>query len=218
MSTNLSDGILTNFQELVLPLIVICSGVLTNIIVIIVLSNKKFKTIKFEPARLMNVLAINDGFCILTIFFTHATVITPVSFLAYNIYFCKIFTFMSFFFQGVSSWLIVFINVERLISIRFSKFNWLKSMKSKMWSVLFIYVYNFCLYFFFLIAYNLVLFVEDSTSNATISIMYCQVSDESYFVISYIYIANTVVVPFLLMICCSIMLIKHIYEIRNSNA
>ena len=91
-------------------------------------------------------------------------------------------------------------------------------MKSKMWSVLFIYVYNFCLYFFFLIAYNLVLFVEDSTSNATISIMYCQVSDESYFVISYIYIANTVVVPFLLMICCSIMLIKHIYEIRNSNA
>ena len=53
MSTNLSDGILTNFQELVLPLIVICSGVLTNIIVIIVLSNKKFKTIKFEPARLI---------------------------------------------------------------------------------------------------------------------------------------------------------------------
>ena len=165
----------------------------------------------------MNVLAINDALSILTIFFTHTTIITPASILSYNIYFCKIFTFISFFFPGVSSWLMVFMNVERLFNIRFSKSNFLKSMKSKMWIIFFIYMYNFCAYFFYLIDNNLVLYFDEFTPNSTISVLYCQFSDVGYIVMDVIFIANTVIVPFLIMTCCSIMLIKHIYETRRGN-
>ena len=194
MVEDLSNGILSNFELYILPLIVIISGLLTNMVVITVLSHSRFKTVEFEPARLMNLLALNDIFCLLTLFFTHTTYITPVSFLADNIYFCKIFTFLSLILPAVSSWLTALIGVQRLISVQFTRNNWLTRIKSNLWIVFFIYVYNFSAYSFYLIDNNLVIFDYDINPNLTKSVVYCQPSKEGYYAVYYIFIMNALII------------------------
>ena len=124
---------------------------------------------------------------------------------------------MSFFFTSVSSWLTAFISFDRLVSIGFEiKFRCLESMNRKLWYTFGIYLYNFIVYLFYIIDFNLFTYVNIGFDNKSETFVYCLPSEKGYEAIKIIFIANNVVIPFLIMLCCSVILIRHIQKVKTN--
>ena len=205
----MDEVIIFYFQRQILPLFVIGAGLLANLLIIIVLSSKQFKIKSFEPAKLMRVLAANDICAVSTLFFMHGTYFFDNTFLSDNVYFCKIFTFMLVYFPAVSSWLTALISIDRLLIIN------KKLVRRKLWPIFLVYVFNFCMYLFYLTDFNLIFTYYYINSNLTESVASCTQSAQAFEAINYVFILNSVLVPFLVMVGCSILLIQHIYMLRK---
>ena len=75
-------------------------------------------------------------------------------------------------------------------------------MNRKCWYTFGIYFYNFCVLFYMID--NLFTYGNYNFENKAELFVYCMPSEKGYEAINIIFIANNVVIPFLIMLCCSI--------------
>lgn len=108
------DG-LVFFLDVICPPFMLFIGIFGNIVVVTVLSRKKFR---YNTSRnFLRILAINEMIAILTILPYHGTAFS-FDLLYSNDIACKIFSYLAYTFPSFSSWLLVYINIERLVTIK----------------------------------------------------------------------------------------------------
>ena len=209
---------LSIFEDKILPSTIIFGGIAANLLVIIVLSSKAFKTNPLEPARFMNILAVNDALYLLVLMFSIDNsvfnyIIPPM---VTNIYACKIISFLLLYLNANSSWILVFISLERLITVKFSNIKYMKSMRVKLGLISLIYLLNFLLYCPNLILNKIKFSIFDNGSEIKLSCL--PTNFEIFYIQMLISAINTIAIPFVIMLFCSILIIYSIYETRKRQA
>ena len=200
--------------NLILPIAIIITGVILNAIVVVVFRSRRYKRI--NSTKFMPVLAINDIFCVLTLLVTHKTYFTSALRLL-NATYCKLLSITIYLFPAVSNWLLAFINIERVLSIKFE----INNQSFKMIVTVCIYLWNFVIYFdnffvnkLFMQQGNWTL-VEIETIKMT-SEYFCSTDDPLvYDIQSYINLTNGILAPFVVMITCSALIINSIVKLRQ---
>ncbi len=114
----MSDSIFKLILEKICPIFMIAFGLIANFFIILIFLRKPFRSSTSNNYLL--VLAIFDVFSILTLF-PYSETTNGVKFVHINEFTCKLFTFLAYFFPANSSWLLAFISIERLFSIKYSK-------------------------------------------------------------------------------------------------
>jgi hypothetical protein len=127
--------------DLIMPMVIMCIGIFLNILIILVFSQRRFVQ-QFHPAVSMIVLAINDCMALFAIVGNKQTYWTP-QLNQLNTYTCKIFSFMMFYFPAVSSWLIAYISIERVLLTRYENIKLPSTLKQKLFCIGCIYAWNF---------------------------------------------------------------------------
>ena len=208
---------LSLFEDKILPSIIIFGGMAANLLVVIVLSSKAFKTNPLEPARFMNILAVNDALYLLILMFSiDNSVFYNFMPMLYNIYACKIISFLLLYLPANSSWILVFISLARLLTLKFSNIKYIKSMRFKLGLIGFIHLLNFLLY-----CPNLI-FNQNTFAilkNGTQTQLSCLPTDiQNFYIIMIISAIDAIGIPFVIMLFCSILIIYSIYETRKRQA
>lgn len=190
----------------VIPPSLVLIGVITNTFIIIIYSRKKFK--KSATKNIWRLIATVDIFCALQIikhfslntFNYNMFLISPIT--------CKLLCYFSHF-GSISAWLLVYISFERLLSITLPHFN--KCLQNaQMIIATLITLVNLSFYLQRLV-YNDMVSMNGNES-------YCTVLDrykEAFNVFTWIDLFIGTVVPFILMILCSVLLIRTIYMTRK---
>lgn len=198
------------------PIIVII-GLTGNILNFLVFSRKKFE--KLATRNIFKTIAVIDTFCLLQIidhFFKYG----------FGFYLrrqsnltCKMFTFLIYSFGPMSAWLLVFISVERFISIsrmssRIGIVFKQEAFQAKV--ICLIFAYNLIYYSPFLVLVENKCLHNGNFTNVTINSKYCCdfVDLKSQSVLSYLDGLNSSIVPFCLMLLSSLMIIISLFKSR----
>ena len=206
------------FITVTLPIIILFVGVLGNIMVITVLMRPKFK--KISSRKILCVLSLNDMLSISTILFYHGSAFN-FNFLTQSKLACQILAFFYYEFAEVASWTMCLVNIERLISIKYSRVKLFVNNKSLSLILIVLYGWNFGIYFARTLQVTLFdgftgrILTNLTDINENDSII-CDIYDpQADFIYSIIDLNNSTLVPFLIMIISSILIIKSIYDIRK---
>jgi len=121
---------------------------------------------------------------------------------------CKTWNFFSYGLDALSPWCLVYISVERFISIAFpSKRFILKRKKIQLIYLIVLIIFN--IIYRINIPFSIDLLVIDNTT-------YCSfINNEWQLIDSVMDLANCALIPFLLMLCFSILLIRAIFKSRS---
>ena len=186
------------FVKYIFPIGILIFGLLGNTLGIIVLYNKDMKNI--GPKRTYIYLFLSDSFFLLQIIVNYFQ-------LAHNLYIgtlsdvsCKLWFYFNYSFGTISSYLIVYISLERCVSITRPAWKFfLRNDKNQL--IWFILVTIACmLYYLPSGLYYTIKLTDDENPTAN-----CVFSDEhAQLLISYMDLVIRVIVPFFLMIICSV--------------
>ena len=196
------------FMNVIIPVAMFVFGTFSNLIVFLVYIRKQLKK---NPRNFFCILALND---ILALFsslsFNFANF--GINFLFSSLFTCQFFHFIGYFFPAISTWLLMLINIERLVSFRYNKITWLFRFKFQATIVFFVYIWNLIVCSF--IFYYTQITVQKSTGNS--SKFYCEFdSFESTIILSSLDLINSTLFPFLIMIICSSNIINWLRKNRK---
>ena len=212
-----SLNVMSNTMTETLPTIIISCGLIANVLVMIVLSAKSFKTLPLEAATLINILAFNDILVLITVLFTHYSYIFKFEILPlfYNTFTCKILSFATGYLPSVSSWILSFMSIERLFILKFASVNFFKKMRFKLVVVVLIYLFNFFLYLEPLIMNTHSI---QEMNNSSIIVESCLPNNyENVFIQAYITLISSILVPFFIMLICTIIIIYTLFLNYNQS-
>ena len=214
-----------NFTEITLfffknicPIIIFIMGIFTNILIINVFSRKKFE--KISSRNSMRFLAFADLLTILTIITDNNGF--GLKFLEISKYSCKISLFLDHFLACNSIYILVYISFERLISIRYTNNRILFKKSFCIAIMIFIIIWNFVIYIFHFLYYDLKLIETHNTntsylnnSNKTVSHLKCDIFNKFHQdLLALINLINSTIIPFFMMLTCSLLIIHSIYKTR----
>jgi len=197
------------FVKYIFPVFVLTFGLIGNTLGIKVLCNKDMKNI--GPKRMYIYLFLSDSFFLVQIIVNYFQ-------LAYNLYIgtlsdysCKLWNYCNYSFAIVSSYLIVYISLERCISITRPswKFFMRKARHQLIW---FILVEFACMLYYLPVGLYYKGF--PTYDNVTLTLICDFVDTNAQLLISYMDLIARAVVPFFLMIICSVTLIYSLFKSR----
>jgi hypothetical protein len=197
------------FVKYIFPIGILVFGLLGNTLGIIVLCNKDLKNI--GPKRTYIYLFLSDSFLLVQIIGTYFELARNLYIGTLSDFSCKLWIYCNYSFATISSYLIVYISVERCISITRPawKFFLRKNKNQLIW---FIIVTIACMLYYLPsgLYYKIVPLSDDGpfTINCFFSDAYAQLF------ISYMDLIARAILPFILMIICSVTLIYSLFKSR----
>ena len=197
------------FVKYVFPIGILVFGLLGNTLGIIVLCNKDLKNI--GPKRMYIYLFLSDSFFLVQIIVTYLQYGYGLNFATLSDFSCKLWNFCNYSFATVSSYLIVYISLERCISLIQPAWKFiLRKRKSQLiWYLIVIFV---CLVYYLPagLYFKIISISDDGRFTTT-----CDFADiNAQLLISYMDLIARAVVPFFLMIVCSVTLIYSLFKSR----
>ena len=198
------------FIYYIFPPLILAIGLIGNAFGFGVLLKKEL--INIGPRDIYRYLFLFDSFYLLQIIgtnlqYTYNLDITVVSNLT-----CKLWNYFNYCLAPVSSWLVVYISIDRYVSIKYpaQRFAY-RRQKTQLKFFLFAVVANMCLYIPVPLYYDLQYYTDNTTT-----LVVCNFVDlTSSLLISYLDLALRVILPFALMILLSFMLIWTICASRR---
>ena len=209
--------ILLNF---VIPYIILIIGVASNIVIILVFRRQKFK--KTLPRNYFCIMSIMDALSLITISPYHLAGYNG-DILVYSEFTCKFITFTGYFLPAVSTWMLVLINAERLMSVYFKYIRIFGQFRFQVVSCGLIFLWNFVIYYSFASYMN---FLDGNgkpintsilnSSSSSSSKIYCdQYPAEAALVFSWLDLVNSSLLPFILMLLMNLSIVFSIYKTRQ---
>ena len=197
------------FVKYIFPVFVLTFGLIGNTLGIKVLSNKDMKNI--GPKRMYIYLFLSDSFFLVQIIVTYLQYGYGLNFATLSDFSCKLWNFCNYSFATVSSYLIVYISLERCISLIQPAWKFiLRKRKSQLiWYLIVIFV---CLVYYLPagLYFKIISISDDGRFTTT-----CDFADiNAQLLISYMDLIARAVVPFFLMIVCSVTLIYSLFKSR----
>lgn len=101
--------------EVFFPPIMLVFGIVGNIFVVTILSGKKFKNV--SSLNYLRILAVNDALAIFTIIIYHGQSIN-LNILYVSQLSCQLNAFVAYNSPAVSSWILVYISIERMLYVK----------------------------------------------------------------------------------------------------
>ena len=199
----------------IFPPIIAILGIVGNISIIIIYSRKKFHT---DPLRdQYRLLSFNDILCVLQIL-KHFLLDSYGINLSNNLVACKLISYASYF-SAISAWIIVFISVDRMLSIIHRRASYFLRKKSVRTGACIIIVAFSLLFYSQGLVYWTFGMQKYYYVNTTISYELCDVFvsyDDLFRIFKWFDVAISSVIPFIFMIICSSILIGSIFKMRQS--
>jgi len=197
------------FVKYIFPIAILTFGLIGNTLGIIVLCNKDLKNI--GPKRMYIYLFLSDSFFLVQIIVTYLQYGYGLNFATLSDFSCKLWNFCNYSFATVSSYLIVYISLERCISLIQPAWKFiLRKRKSQLiWYLIVIFV---CLVYYLPagLYFKIISISDDGRFTTT-----CDFADiNAQLLISYMDLIARAVVPFFLMIVCSVTLIYSLFKSR----
>lgn len=200
MKKNRND--LEVFLIYVLPPVILIFGLVGNFLIFIVFSRHKFSKLRIK--NIFRLLAVLDTFGLTRLVFDYMKRAFDFDVRLISNELCRFFTFYNDSVGSISAWLLVYMSVERLISVRFTKFSFcLRNPLLQFIIILFIMIMNICLYLIML--YTKIDGFEPECQNPTSCKKKLQIFD---FVVA-------CGLPFLIMLFASILMLVVVYRTRR---
>ena len=198
------------FVRYILPPLVLTIGLVGNSLGLFILSKKDL--INIGPHFMYRYLFATDSFYLLQIIVVNLQFDYNLDLASISNLSCKLWNYFYYELATISSWLIVYISVERCVSLirpawRFT----LRKRKNQMaW---YIFVIIFCIIYYIPVG---LYFEGKQIINGQTSVIVCGFADEDFAIklISYMDLVLRVVLPFFLMIISSMTLIYSIFKSR----
>jgi len=197
------------FVKYIFPIAILTFGLIGNTLGVIVLYNKDLKNI--GPRNTYIFLFLSDSFFLVQIIVTYLQYGYGLNFATLSDFTCKLWNFCNYSFATVSSYLIVYISLERCISlIKPAQRLFLRKNKNQLiWCIL--VTFACMLYYLPAGLYFKTIFFSDNGEITTT----CDFADRNaQMLISYMDLIIRAVVPFFLMIICSVTLIYSLFKSR----
>jgi hypothetical protein len=203
------------FVRYFFPPLIFCIAIIGNTLGCIVISTPKL--IKIGPRNIYKYLLIFDTFFILEIIVSYTQNANFTGYLnQISSLICKLAIFFNRSFSAVSPLLIVYISIDRYISIQSpGKRFYLRKEKIQLFYFIFVIIYNLIYYIPVLIYIDLI--ETNSTKNNTIiKTKTCSYrKTEQLMLISVMDATNRVLIPFSLMLASSLLLIYCLFKSRT---
>jgi len=187
-------------------------GLFGNLVVLIVFSNKAFK--KFPSRNIYRILAVFDSFAIIYAITNRSIMNFGIIYQNYSLFWfmsseilLKIYFYIQCIFQN--SYLLVFISIEKFISIRYPNNKIIKKQIFQTIIVLVIIICNLATYNFI---FYLNIYKNQATNTSNVSIK--PINEETLKTIGIIAIVYNAGLPFIIMLIFSILLIHTILKSR----
>jgi hypothetical protein len=202
-----SESTFNWFVVYILPLLILCFGLIGNLMGIIVLLCKKM--IEIGPINVYRYIFIFDSVYLLTLFNYYLNNAFSIGiFFKFNIT-CKIFYYFVCSFSSISSLLLIYILIERYLSITYPvESNLLRSNKIQFAYLIIIIVLN-------LIYFSPVLYYYHSTVILNSTINDCSRDSNGENLISYLTFISRILLPLFLIILFSIILVYKIIKSKS---
>jgi len=196
------------------PPIILCIAIIGNTLGCIVIWRPKL--INIGPRNIYKYLFVFDTFYVIQIIISY---LQRAGFTQYlnksSLFMCKSLTYFNYSFAPVSPLLLVYISVDRYISVQFpGKRFFLRREKIQSIYFIFIIIYNL-IYYTPVIFYRDLIETNSTQIDNTTNTISCSFKKENLFVISIMDSINRVFIPFSLMLVCSCLLIKSIFKSRT---
>jgi len=202
-----SESFFNWFVVYILPLLILCFGLIGNLMGIIVLLREKM--IEIGPINVYRYIFIFDSIYLLTLinyYLNYAFLIGL--FFKFNIT-CKIFYYFVCSFSSISSLLLIYILIERYLSITYPvESNLLRNNKIQFAYLIIIIVLN-------LVYFSPVLYYYHSTLTLNSTLNDCSRDSNGENIISYLTFISRILLPLFLIFLFSIILIYKIIKSKS---
>lgn len=205
-----AEEIFQYFVFFIMPPAVLIIGVIGNSFGLTVLMRKKLKNI--GPCNTYKYLFISDMIYLLQLLINYLAYGYEINLQVMSSLACKLTNYFNFTFSGISPWLLVYISVEKFISIIYpTRRFFIRKKKTQLVYFIILLTINFVYYipisfFFDIISYN----------QSNVSSLVCTYNSlSSQDIATYLSLLNRTVIPFSLMMLFSFLLIYSIFKSRN---
>ena len=202
-------------------LLILIFGLLGNILGLVVFTRKNLS--KFPTKNIYCSLAIFDTIYLVYRIIGEVTTDNGISIYLISNMWCKIFRYFRYSLGPISAWLLVYISIDKFISIQFPNFKLIKIIKFQNSVIFLIVLFNLVYYSPFFVYSTLfrVYKIETNILNASLSFNSTNEEYNCYFidlnqkkVLYMMDLVNSTLLPFGLMIIFSILLIYTIFKSR----
>ena len=195
------------------PLVLIF-GLIGNIIGLRILLGKKLKK-QIGPIDIYRYLLLVDSLYVIQIIPMYLVYAFGLDFTIVSLSACNFIWYFNYIFSGISPWLLVYISIERLISIKYTK--WKSFLRNRLNQLIYFILVLFCAFVVYIpIFFYSEIFQElKNSTNNSYNLVCTFNSIEGQLVISITDLIIRVVLPFFLMLISSIVLIVSIFSARK---
>lgn len=201
----------------IIPTIIFLIGIIGNILGLIVLKCKKLS--KIGPIRTFRFLFVMDTIYLLSVLKTNLEIVYEIDLLLISEKWCKGFTYFLNSTASIPPMLLVYISIERFVSIKHPAKSYLLRNKTRQNGYLIVVVlFNFLFYLPILYLYELKYinrsFNGSTDSNDQILEPVCTFADSGNVIFIMIF-TNRIFLPFVMMFTATVLLIHTIFSSRN---
>ena len=195
---------------LAVPVAMVLFGVASNAVILVVFMRRRFK--KSLSRNFFCLMSLTDTISLLTIF-AYNRLGFEFDILTSSSVSCALFTFMSYFFPALSSWLLMLINIERYLHVTHKHTCLFAKTRFQLIMFCILIVWHFGIYF--CLSFHTRLVEVSSFSNATSN--KTQIHCEEYskygggLVLPWLDTVNSFVAPLFVMAVCVVGIIRSIY-------
>jgi hypothetical protein len=197
------------FVKYIFPLAILVFGLIGNTLGVIVLCKKDLK--KIGPRNIYIFLFLSDSFYLLQIIETYFSLTHKLNLASLSELSCKLWNYCNYTFATVSSYLIVYISLERCISMTRPawKFFLRKERHQLIWFILVTFA---CMLYYLPVGLYYKGFLSNDNESFTVTCDF--VNTNAQMLISYMDLVIRAILPFFLMIICSVILIYSLFKSR----
>lgn len=179
-------------------------GLISNLIGLITFSRKKFS--KFSNRYIyITILLVDTTFLFYRAFDKLLSWVLNFFLSSISQFSCKITKFITYSYFPISVYLLIWISIERFISIKYPNMKLIKNKFAQFWIILIVVIYNCIIY----IPVPLFFSLTNNTNNTI-----CYLSDDYSNLIKIIDLLQSTVLPFILMVVFSLLLMHTIFQSR----
>lgn len=201
------------FTYKIFPMLILILGLIGNTIGLVALSNKKL--IKIGPIIILRFLFTMDSIYLITIFITYVDNGIGLKYISAFSIACKLFKYICYSLDSISPWLLSYISIDRLVSIKnITKWRFLKNNTFQILYFLALLIFNLVYYLPIAFYSDNLNIADKNETNMTLNV--CVFTDpQAQIILSFLDVFNLLLIPFSIMFVSSIILIITIYISRK---
>jgi len=208
-----TDNNFEYFVHFIFPVIILVFGLLGNLLGLKVSTRNKL--IKIGPLKIYQYLFLIDSIYFIALINNYLAYSYSIGFSLISSFSCKIFRYLSYVFSPVSSMLLIYILIERYLSVKYPvESNMLQIKKIQYIYIISIIILNF-IYFLPTFFYYDIRFIDLALSNSTTKTIICKIDDDNE-VPFYLFFTSRIIIPSFFIFIFTILLIFKVIQIRNN--